>query len=250
MSGELIIIAGPMRCDSAVFDQPSRPIGLLDAVEQAQQAPKRYGKTGAAIQLVWRAKDRGHKAICCYQPEANTRDGARLLAKSGESCSAYQEPDADSLRMIDLLTPGFVYAVVVEEAHLWSDPGALIAALAGALGRGIHVALIGVEIDHMREPFGWWPLAQSLAAGMAERGHRADVYQLSGTCQCGRRATRTFRHGLSNGRIHVEEVGHYESTCDVCGAICDEARRQRELAKPAAPEAVQVSVIGVFGGGA
>lgn len=232
MTGDLIIIAGPMRCDSATVEG----------------APGTYGKTGAAIRLIWATKDVWGKAVCSFQPEANVRDGAHLKAKSGEYCSAYQEGDAENLRMIDGYTPNVVYAVVVEEAHLWEDPKALLCAIAGALGRGVHVVLIGVETDHTNEPFDWWPMALDLAAGMVGYGARADVHKLSATCQCGRRATRTFRHGLSNARIQVKDAGLYESVCERCGDICEAARRARWEARPAQPDDVELVPIRLLGG--
>lgn len=233
-TGELIIIAGPMRCDD----------GALKGAEL-----RRLGKTGAAIRLIWAAQEGDSRANCAFQPAKNTRDGAKLVAKSGESISATQEPDSQSLATVDTLSASVCKSVAFEEAHLWADPGALLCAVAGALGRGIHVSLIGVDIDHMSEPFDWWHLALELAAGLAGFGARADVYRLSATCQCGRRATRTFRHGLSDARVLVEDVGHYESVCPVCGAICDEARAKRDAARPEAPEPISLQVIRPFGAG-
>jgi thymidine kinase len=234
MTGELIIIAGPMRCD--------------DAVLQGSEL-RRLGKTSAAIRLIWAAQDGDTRANCAFQPAGNTRDGAKFTAKSGEWIKATQEPDAESLAHVDTLTSSVCKSISFEEAHLWGDPRALLCSVAGALGRGIHVSLIGVDVDHMREPFEWWPMALNLAAGMVGYGARADVYRLTATCQCGRRATRTFRHGLSNARVLVEEVGHYESVCPVCGAICDEARAKRDAARPSEPEPVVLQTIRPFGGG-
>lgn len=148
MTGELIIIAGPMRCD--------------DAVLQGSEL-RRLGKTSAAIRLIWAAQDGDTRANCAFQPAGNTRDGAKFTAKSGEWIKATQEPDAESLAHVDTLTSSVCKSISFEEAHLWGDPRALLCSVAGALGRGIHVSLIGVDVDHMREPFERAPMVSVTA---------------------------------------------------------------------------------------
>jgi len=203
MSGELIIIAAPMRADSAIVPPWTRT----------------WGKTGAAIALCWEAeKQHGPGAAIAIQPANNTRDGGDLVARSGERYPAMVLQDAYQITGTLARSPARL--VVIEEAHLWEHPQILIGACAALRARGMRVILLGVPEDHMGQPFEWWQLAQ----GVANRVHR-----LTGRCQCGRRSTRTFRHGLSNARVLVDDLGHYEGVCWVCWLFCRLARSLRSL---------------------
>jgi len=203
MSGELIVIAGPMRADSAIVPPWTRT----------------WGKTGAAIALCWEAeKQYGPGAAIAIQPAKNTRDGGELVARSGERYPATVIEDAYQITSTLARSPARL--VVIEESHLWDDPQILIGSCAALRARGMRVVLLGIQRDHMGQPFEWWALAQ----GVADK-----VHELTGRCQCGRRSTRTFRHGLSNARVLVDDLGHYEGVCRVCWAICRLARWLRAL---------------------
>jgi len=177
------------------------------------------GKTTTAIEIAKHvASQHGAGAVLALQPIENTRDGGFLRGKNGERWPAVIASDPHAIN--GLLTG--VRVLLIDEAHLWLKKHDALAMLCmKARARGIDVWLFGCDTDHCNKPFPWFRLMRPLA----DR-----VHYVTGRCQCRRKATKTFRHGLSEEAICVDtNEGHYETLCLWCFRICYVMRKIRRL---------------------
>lgn len=201
--GTFTIVAGPMT--GASFEYNGKT-GL--------------GKTTTAIEVANHvASIHGADAVLALQPVENTRDGGFLKGKNKEIWHAVLVSDPH--RISERLKG--VRVLLIDEAHLWLGKHAALATLCmKARAMGIDVWLFGCDTDHCNKPFPWFALMKPLAD---------KVHYVTGRCQCGRRATKTFRHGLSEEAICVDtNEGHYESVCGwPCFWICFVMRKIRRL---------------------
>lgn len=201
--GTFTIIAGPMTGNSFTYGDKT---GL--------------GKTSTLIEVAKAVTAQfGPDSVLALQPIENTRDNGELKGKNGESWPAMLLDDPLKARAA-IEKPG-VKVLVVDEAHLWlKREKALLALIMKALSLGISVWIVGCDTDHMNKPFPWFKLMKPAAD---------KVHMVTGRCQCGRPATKTFRHGLSEEAICVDtNEGHYESSCEFCAVCCHYARMLRK----------------------
>jgi thymidine kinase len=153
------------------------------------------------------------------QPAANVRDKGWLLSPNGARFRAtVLEDPLEAWNSLDR-EPGYK-SLVIDEAHLWlRKEKELLALMLKARHKGLGVWLAGIEFDHLGKPFPWW---QSI------RPESDFVHRLTAPCDCGARASYTFRHGLSDASIQVDHLGHYQSCCLACFAIFRTARELRK----------------------
>lgn len=207
MTERLTILEGPMRCDS--FGHAGRT-GL--------------GKTSTLVHLARDTTEKhGHGAVLALQPYTNTRDGGWLMGANGDRWRA-QWLASPSLVHFALEHPD-LRLIIIDEAHLWINQEVeLLRLILKASGLGIDVWLSGIRFNHMNQEFSWWPVISPYAK---------TIHHLTAPCQCGRRATHVFRHGLSEASVQVDCAATlYESVCLTCWEICDSARQERKKRKP------------------
>lgn len=193
MTASLHILVGPMRCDSFAYGRHS---GL--------------GKTSGLVAVAEACiEQHGPDSVVALQPATNTRDNGALVCASGKRIPA--QLLRDPMEVWHAIEAVGLKLLIVDEMHLWiGQEHSLLRLILKAQRYGLDVWCAGIEIDHLGHYFNWWPLFKNFAT---------EIHQLTAPCQCGRRATKTFRHGLSNSSIHVSELGHYEANCGTCGRI-------------------------------